>query len=163
MKKIIFMVAAFILMGATASAQFTTSGGGRGSMSTSSSVESKFGTFSVSYNPVKFNSIYDDETETLDAHGISAAWTDAYSVVPNVPVYFEWGIGAQWSFKNDSDSLSVTLFYKISKVFVCSETTVKFFVIRRLITMADGLEQRSDVKSVTADGFDMGNPRENTL
>lgn len=104
MKKMIFMVAAFILMGATASAQFTTSGGGRRSVSTSSSVESKFGTFSVSYNPVKFKATEDDDTSTRDFHGISATWTDAYSVVPNVPVYFEWGIGAQWSFKNDSDS-----------------------------------------------------------
>ena len=101
MKKFVIVVCAIALSVVTASAQFTTSGGAKKSYS--SSPDSKFGTFSVSYNPVTFKLTSGNSSTSRDMNGISLLWTDAYSVVPNVPVYFEYGVGAQWTFLNEKE------------------------------------------------------------
>ena len=110
MKKLIFLACAFMMISISASAQFVTSSNNAATVgSTNSSVASKIGTFSVSYSPTKLNTISGNSSTSEDFHSVSLTWTNANALHPTQPVYFEYGLGAQWSFMNDSSSENITV------------------------------------------------------
>jgi len=104
MKKLIFLACAFLMISVSASAQFvTSSSNGTTVGSTNSSVVSQIGTFGVSYSPTKWNVITGNTSDSEDYHTVSLTWTNANALHPSQPVYFEYGLSAQWTFLNDSE------------------------------------------------------------
>lgn len=93
-----------MMVSISASAQFVTSSSNAATVgSTNSSVVSKIGTFGVSYSPTKMNLISGNTSESEDFHTLSMTWTNANALHPTQPVYFEYGLSAQWTFLNDSE------------------------------------------------------------
>ena len=110
MKRLIYLVCAFMVISVSASAQFVTSSSNGATVgSSNSSVVSNIGTFGVSYSPTTYNTIVGNSSNSEDLHSLSITWTTANALHPSQPVYFEYGVAALWTFLNDSDSDNYTL------------------------------------------------------
>ena len=101
MKKL-FLITAMLLASYTlVSAQFMNDGHPSHSSSFSSS-PSSFGTISASYNIMKLNESIDSESAKKTINGLSMAWTNANILSSNTPIYIDYGLGVQYSFKDEN-------------------------------------------------------------
>lgn len=96
MKKL-FLSAAMVLTTIVASAQFMQNSNASNSVSAPDS----FGALTVSYNPVNAKFAGDDGSTTFSFHGISLGWTNANKLSATTPLYVQYGLGLQWSFRKD--------------------------------------------------------------
>ena len=118
MKKSIFLVAvAFMLMSVSASAQFMQSNGGS---KAKASVEDVFNTVDLTYSPITMKSTMGGSSLTEDYNGISLNWSQARLMTDKLPIYLQYGAGAQFSWYTDSIS------YDDSNV----KTTISFLTVK---------------------------------
>ena len=102
MKKSIFLAAvAFMLMSVSASAQFMQSNGGS---KAKASVEDVFNTVDLTYSPITEKTTIGDRSSTTDYNGISLNWSQARLMTDKLPIYLQYGAGAQFSWYTDSSS-----------------------------------------------------------
>ena len=102
MKKSIFLAAvAFMLMNVSASAQFMQSNGGS---KAKASVEDVFNTVDLTYSPITEKTTIGDRSSTTDYNGISLNWSQARLMTDKLPIYLQYGAGAQFSWYTDSSS-----------------------------------------------------------
>ena len=102
MKKSIFLAAvAFMLMSVSASAQFMQSNGGS---KAKASVEDVFNTVDLTYSPVTMKATMGGSSLTEDYNGISLNWSQARLMTDKLPIYLQYGAGAQFSWYTDSSS-----------------------------------------------------------
>ena len=102
MKKSIFLAAvAFMLMSVSASAQFMQSNAGS---KAKVSVEDVFNTVDLTYSPITMKSTMGGSSLTEDYNGISLNWSQARLMTDKLPIYLQYGAGAQFSWYTDSIS-----------------------------------------------------------
>jgi len=95
MKKLIVM-AVMVAMGLQIQAQIVSS---RSSMVTREVIDrGGWSTFGVEYLPSTF---VVDGGDNLSFTGLALNYTNAISITGSVPLFFEWGVGAQYSFKSE--------------------------------------------------------------
>lgn len=94
LKKIV--VAALLAVSASASAQFTNSS----SSSASSTSTEGWNTFGFEYLPSSFSPKHGDSQSFT---GLAITYTNANSLTKTIPLFFEWGIGAQYSHYSKND------------------------------------------------------------
>mgnify|MGYP003310285130 CR=1 FL=1 len=92
MKKLFSISVALFAFCAMASAQ--SMGGG----------STSFGTLSLSYNAMNLKMSYEGESATESMTGLSLTWTNANAIGTAAPLYFEYGLGAQFSFKSKNNT-----------------------------------------------------------
>lgn len=98
MKKLFSISIALFAFCAMASAQFMNGGS---SSKSSTSFSDSFRTLSVSYNAMNFKMLYDGKSETSSMTGLSLTWTNANAISSATPLYFEYGLGAQFSSRSE--------------------------------------------------------------
>ena len=101
MKKMFFM-ALMVFVGLQAQAQIVSS---RSSMTTRQVIEEHknytgWSTFGLEYLPSK---MVPDHGDSESYNGFAINYTQALSLTQSAPLFFEWGIGAQWSHWSDSE------------------------------------------------------------
>lgn len=103
MKKLYFLlvIAALCFTSTVASAQFINQGASNNS--TSAEFKSIMNFFDVTYSPVNFKAIYDDESETEDLNAISLNWGQARAIATTLPLYLHYGFGLQYAWLTDSE------------------------------------------------------------
>ena len=102
MKKSIFLAAvAFMLMSVSASAQFMQSNGGS---KAKAPVEDVFNTVDLTYSPITMKTTNGSNSSTADFNGISLNWSQARLMTDKLPIYLQYGAGAQFSWYTDSGS-----------------------------------------------------------
>lgn len=93
MKKVL-LLAFMAVMGLQTQAQIVSS---RSSMVTREVVDrGGWSTFGIEYLPSTFKG--DGDSESFN--GLALNYTNAISITQSVPLFIEWGVGAQWSFKS---------------------------------------------------------------
>ena len=115
MKKLL-LVCACVMSAITASAQFVTSSQGNRNSSSAGMQNGEFpkvlNSVSFSYNPVMVDGLDTFEgKDEMTLNGISLGWTQSRAILKNLPLYLEYGLGLQYSFKSDSiqDLIDVSL------------------------------------------------------
>ena len=112
MKKLIVM-AVLAAMGLQAQAQIVSS---RSSMVTREVIDrGGWSTFGVEYLPSTFSYDGDHDSETYNAFALN--YTQAISIASSIPLFIEWGIGAQYSFwDNDHKSYDYSWHFVSAKI-----------------------------------------------
>lgn len=107
MKKIkSLFVALFLLFATVANAQFTNSSALSGSAAGSSDIEGGWSNFTVSYN----SNTWDVDGEDFDnIHGLELGYLYGINLSANLPLYFETGMLANYSFGDLYDDSDETL------------------------------------------------------
>ena len=90
-----------MLMSVSASAQFMQSNGGS---KAKASVEDVFNTVDLTYSPVTMKATMGGNSSTSDLNGISLNWSQARLMTDQLPIYLQYGAGAQFSWYTDSIS-----------------------------------------------------------
>ena len=90
-----------MLMNVSASAQFMQSNGGS---KAKASVEDVFNTVDLTYSPVTMKATMGGSSLTEDYNGISLNWSQARLMTDKLPIYLQYGAGAQFSWYTDSSS-----------------------------------------------------------
>ena len=90
-----------MLMSVSASAQFMQSNGGS---KAKASVEDVFNTVDLTYSPINEKTTIGDRSSTTDYNGISLNWSQARLMTDKLPIYLQYGAGAQFSWYTDSSS-----------------------------------------------------------
>ena len=90
-----------MLMSVSASAQFMQSNGGS---KAKASVEDVFNTVDLTYSPVTMKATMGGSSLTEDYNGISLNWSQARLMTDKLPIYLQYGAGAQFSWYTDSSS-----------------------------------------------------------
>ena len=90
-----------MLMSVSASAQFMQSNGGS---KAKASVEDVFNTVDLTYSPITEKTTIGDRSSTTDYNGISLNWSQARLMTDKLPIYLQYGAGAQFSWYTDSSS-----------------------------------------------------------
>ena len=90
-----------MLMSVSASAQFMQSNGGS---KAKASVEDVFNTVDLTYSPVTMKATMGGSSLTEDYNGISLNWSQARLMTYKLPIYLQYGAGAQFSWYTDSSS-----------------------------------------------------------
>lgn len=97
MKKILLLAAAAVI-GLTASAQFSNSGG-----SASAADCSDWNTVYLEYNPITLHSSEDGYSHNESFNGFSLGYSRAISLSKSVPIFIEVGGALQYSFKSKKE------------------------------------------------------------
>lgn len=74
---------------------------------------SSYGTLGVSYHPMNIVTTEANEKESATLNGVSLSWTNANALSTVVPLYIQYGLTAQYSFRSDY-SKSVAFLYSSS-------------------------------------------------
>ena len=90
-----------MLMSVSASAQFMQSNAGS---KAKVSVEDVFNTVDLTYSPITMKSTMGGSSLTEDYNGISLNWSQARLMTDKLPIYLQYGAGAQFSWYTDSIS-----------------------------------------------------------
>jgi len=105
MKKLLIILAATVMSTFVASAQFMNNNTSASTTTRTKAVvesPSSFGTLSIAYHPMTIKNIYDGDSTSETFNGLSLDWTNANKISSMIPLYVEYGLGAQWSFKKES-------------------------------------------------------------
>lgn len=107
MKKIL-LVCVLAMCALTSSAQFMNSSQG---VRKSSGVQSNeaprvINSVKFTYSPMTMDggNFFEDKDE-MELNGLSLAWTQSRAILQNLPLYVEYGLGLQYSFKTDSQKI----------------------------------------------------------
>ena len=107
MKKIL-LVCVLAMCALTSSAQFMNSSQG---VRKSSGVQSNeaprvINSVKFTYSPMTMDgaNFFEDKDE-MELNGLSLAWTQSRAILQNLPLYVEYGLGLQYSFKADSQKI----------------------------------------------------------
>ena len=64
-----------------------------------------YGTVGVSYHPMNLVATVADEKESATLNGVGLSWTNANALSTAVPIYIQYGLTAQYSFRNDQSKV----------------------------------------------------------
>ena len=98
MKKILLLAAAAVI-GLTASAQFSNSGG-----SADAADNSGWNTVYFQYNPMTLHYKGNNSSDDQSFNGLALGYSHAFALTKSVPIYLKTGRAMQYSFWSESDS-----------------------------------------------------------
>ena len=63
----------------------------------------QFSTLGLSYHPMSLIAVEGDDKDILTFNGFGITWTNANAISTTIPLYIEYGVGAQYSYRHDQE------------------------------------------------------------